>query len=752
MRIHHTAAALFVTFLSMPALALSLGASQGSAWIGQPLDLRVPLSLDGADAGGSLCTQVELRQGDTGDADTHSGVQAVLEPGASPDRPLLRVRSSRPISEPVVNLRVKVGCQGSSSREFVLLADPPPVLAGVPAARTATAAVSSASMSAASRANETAPAGRTALRAGAGAATPAAPSERSARAARQAERPRQPQTAAAPAGPSAPRLATRRASAAAPPLADATRGRLQLDALEPRPQPPLRAARWGEAGVSTLKVPLPGAGSSALTGASMAPATGTDPSASMATTPRASPTLAEVERTTQLEAALAELRAEARQSQQTQAQLRNELADARDIRYSNPLVYVLSLLLLLLALAVGALWRAGRRVPESPWAEAVPRDGAIRRRFKRRGAQASADAEDEAAGHVPMYFPNTISRRGQPSDEDEDEDEDEARTGGLDASDSTQGALDERTRRSADSAAPARALDVDELLDVQQQAEFFTSLGQHEQAIEALRHYVNEHPQASALAYLELLHLYHQTQREADYEQLRQQCQQGLNVRLPGFHEFGAVGGRTLDNYPEVWARLQSHWPHPTTLEVIEELLFRRGTDDDGEAFDLAAYRELLMLYALVQEQSFAAGQEWPSLDDLLRLPRRDSETPVPALAASAVAGTAPATADPFNLVLDPQRGDFQPTWPPALLDLDLERLESSQIDTIPVALRRAPTFVPAQEAGVLTTVALDLPELSLEPRADLPPLPKPDSTAANADNEPDSDESSKGPTRAYLR
>ncbi|RYF75507.1 MAG: hypothetical protein EOO29_23840, partial [Comamonadaceae bacterium] len=120
--------------MPLSACALGLGTPQGSAWIGQPLDLRVPLMLDSGDAG-ALCAQAELRQGEAGHGST--AVRAAVEPGTAPDRPHLRVRSTRPIEEPVLQLRVSVGCQGSTVREYVLLADPPPVLAAVlpPAAR-----------------------------------------------------------------------------------------------------------------------------------------------------------------------------------------------------------------------------------------------------------------------------------------------------------------------------------------------------------------------------------------------------------------------------------------------------------------------------------------------------------------------------------------------------------------------------------------------------------------------------------------
>ena len=106
-RLHPIAAALFVTLIPLPALALSVGAPQGSVWIGLPVDLRLPRGLGNEDASGALCPIVALRQGEA-----DAAVQAMLEPGVTPERPILRVRTHRPIQEPVLQLNVKLGCQG----------------------------------------------------------------------------------------------------------------------------------------------------------------------------------------------------------------------------------------------------------------------------------------------------------------------------------------------------------------------------------------------------------------------------------------------------------------------------------------------------------------------------------------------------------------------------------------------------------------------------------------------------------------
>lgn len=753
MRLHPIVVALFVTFLGRQASALELGLPQGNLWLGSPLALRIPLVLDNAQATGSLCTQVELRQGDPTQAGT--AVQALLEPGPTPERPFLSIRSTRAIEEPVLHLRVQLGCQGSTSRQFTLLADPPAVRAPVVAAPGSATTPSDSNVPAAGRAF--APAVRATpspARAGSGrsAGSTAPAGERAAAAEGARERAvqgsnRNGATSAPRARPApAPRATTARSSApAARAGATAPQSRLQLDSLEPLPQElPLRAAR-------RLETPLrAGTGSALLTGPAPGVPQGEAGVASGQAAPAAAPTPEQIERNRELEAALAELRAQANQSKKTVAQLQGELNEARERRNSNPLLYVLGLLLL----ALIALWILRRRsdddepreggspfssspsglAPLAPRAGLAPAPSTLRERLGRRRSRARAEADEDETGDSPRFF--GAAAAGHAGADDEDGDDRDPPRHGAGAS----GFGNSMHGHAQDEVDEERAHDVDELHDVQQQAEFFSSLGEHERAVEALRHYVDAHPQASAMAYLELLHLYHQLQRTDDYEALRQRCQQALNVRLPDFRGFGAVGGRRLQDYPWALERLQSHWPSSQTLDVIEELLFRSGAAEGDEPFDLAAYRELLMLHALVQEQHFSDGQPWPALEELLRLPGHEEQ-----------AGAAPSTQATLRASLQQepsgldaslfvpehfaqmlaQEHDRSPAaeLPPLdmELDMDLSRLEAQQIDTIPLSLRRPhePAPAPESDPGV-PTMPLPLSEpLRLVPRADeTPPAP----------------------------
>ncbi|CAN7408311.1 hypothetical protein LJR290_002508 [Variovorax sp. LjRoot290] len=138
MQLPRLAAALFLFGLALDSPALTIGRPQGAVWIGKPLDVVIPLSLDAAEDGGALCLEAEVVQGDTRIADRSLTVS--LEPGPKASSPRIHIRSTVAVDEPVVNVNVRAGCDTKSTRSYVLLADVPsepalPVLAPPSGAR-----------------------------------------------------------------------------------------------------------------------------------------------------------------------------------------------------------------------------------------------------------------------------------------------------------------------------------------------------------------------------------------------------------------------------------------------------------------------------------------------------------------------------------------------------------------------------------------------------------------------------------------
>ncbi len=147
----------------------------------------------------------------------------------------------------------------------------------------------------------------------------------------------------------------------------------------------------------------------------------------------------------------------------------------------------------------------------------------------------------------------------------------------------------------------ARSVATEELFDLQQQVEFFISLGQAEQAVDVLVNHLSDSHEPSPLAYLDLLRLYHDLDRRTDYEALRKDFNRLFNGSAPAFDEY-SYSRRGLERYEAALSRIQSLWGRPAVLDVIERSIFRQSSTQDHEVFDLEAYRELLLLYGIARE------------------------------------------------------------------------------------------------------------------------------------------------------
>ena len=227
----------------------------------------------------------------------------------------------------------------------------------------------------------------------------------------------------------------------------------------------------------------------------------------------------------------------------------------------------------------------------------------------------------------------------------------------------------------------------EELFDVRQQAEFFTSVGEYEQAIEVLRKHIAEHEDASPLAYLELLGLFYQLSRRADYDALSRQFAQHFAVRVPEMAQF-AQRGQSLAHYPQLLARIEALWPTDQVCELLEEALFRKPGHDSQVLFDLAAFDDLLLLQAVARTTPAAMRGQMagrvrtaPATAPAPVPAELPEPTPVAAAAMAAAAGGASAPGDapwatlerahPAAPALVPLPPELEP--PPLSLDMPLD-------------------------------------------------------------------------------
>ncbi len=175
-----------------------------------------------------------------------------------------------------------------------------------------------------------------------------------------------------------------------------------------------------------------------------------------------------------------------------------------------------------------------------------------------------------------------------------------------------------------------RELSVEELLDLEQQADFFIALGQEDAAVDLLMSHLRSAGGQSPLPYTKLLEIYRRQGDRSAYERTRARFNRRFNAYAPDW-DTGPAAGRLLEDYPETIALLESAWPSPIdAMAVLEGLLFKR--DDTSELFDLPAYRDVLVLYSLARDLwQHGGGHGGTAVDVLLPLDDPGQAAPAPA-------------------------------------------------------------------------------------------------------------------------
>lgn len=573
------------------AAALSLGNARGVVVLGRPVDLAFDVQPDPGKSLEDSCITADLVSGSSPVASGRVRVVPLPElPGRSP---AVRLQTSFLADEPVLTVTLHVGCSGKISRTYTFLADLPETVAAtprpvaVPAAVVAPGAAPAVPAVAASVPSARRPAMAVPVLPPLDTAAP--PRPRPARSS-QVAAPSEPAAVAAPrpkpAAP-APRKPSRRADAV--PSIESPPSRLVMEPLDGWPEGDGARLRM------TPELTMPAA---SATDEQRAQAQAEWQALNM----RPEDLLKEGARTAQLNNELTQVRAQADKDRAATLELLQRLEKEKSERYSGTIVYML--LTLLVAMGAWAAWlttrlRAVSLQAQEAWAGAV--------------AQQTARAEPEEnhwlhsaprdstldflhAPAAPVPAPAPVPEAPAPTVVPE--------VPAPAAAARVEPAPAPAPKQ------PALLINPEELFDLQQQAEFFVSVGEHNQAIGVLKLYIANNAATAPAAYLELLRLYRSLSRVDDFNQLRAQFHEHFNAQVPEFAAFNRPG-RSLLGYPEVLARIEAIWSDGAVLDLLESLLFR-GADTVEERFDLAAYDDLLLLNAIARTTPPSARGEPP--------------------------------------------------------------------------------------------------------------------------------------------
>jgi len=174
----------------------------------------------------------------------------------------------------------------------------------------------------------------------------------------------------------------------------------------------------------------------------------------------------------------------------------------------------------------------------------------------------------------------------------------------------------------------AEVLTAQALFDVQEQAEFYASIGENDQAIEILQTHIDENEASSPLAYIELLQLLYRLSRTETFEQVREKFQTHFNVQVPNFLGFSRKGRDLWSGHPEVLGKIEALWPTDEVQPLLRSLIVRKPSTEYSESdvrFDLAAFDDLLMLYNVAQTTPAASRGQLPG-----RMRTAPTEAPLP--------------------------------------------------------------------------------------------------------------------------
>jgi hypothetical protein len=193
-----------------------------------------------------------------------------------------------------------------------------------------------------------------------------------------------------------------------------------------------------------------------------------------------------------------------------------------------------------------------------------------------------------------------------------------------------------------------RELSVEELIDLEQQADFFVVLGQDDAAVDLLMGHVRSSGGVSPLPYLKLLEIYRRRGEHDAYERVRERFNRRFNAYAPDW-DADLQQGKALDDYPKTLMLLQRFWDEPSRVTaLLDESLMRQG--ETGEAFDLPAYRELLFLYSIARD----LGEHPAAVSGVdLLLPLGDGVEPIERLTSSKLMGFAPTDHGAVEVDLD---------------------------------------------------------------------------------------------------
>lgn len=548
--------------LAFGSEALTLGRLRGAAWVGRSLDITIPVQIETGEDAASLCFQADVFHADT--RQDPSLVRVTLESSTQVQTATVRIKSSAPVDEPVVTVYLRTECGQKTSRRYVMLADMPSEVSIAPALPVVATPVRRAP-----------PIAESSLP-----AVSTLPDENADKAVTMA-----------------PRKRVRKAST--PNNASQKSNVVEDTQSANRNKPAEKAVVIPPAARSRLKLdPLDFLSDRIADIESYAPVAASEDA------------LRNMQRMKTLEESVASLMALNAKNETNLLDLKARLKKAESNQYPDEVFYGLAVLLLACLGALALLWQRQRKSSnggENWWA-----------------ASASGTADPETittpvtpAVITPVQQDNKVTAIASDSGRASEffGHADAAHAVDVNLMEMSESGFDDlmQMRPAGERQQPPHpapkpelptpsitehGIDAEPLLDLLTQTEFFMSLGQAEQASRLLTRQIAEAKQPNPFVYLALLSILHAQADRPNFDRLSHEFADLFNCRVPEFAVFRNEG-RSLESYPTVLAAITAVWPKPESLQLLEACLVRESGESRGHPYDLAAFRDLVLLHTI---------------------------------------------------------------------------------------------------------------------------------------------------------
>ena len=184
-----------------------------------------------------------------------------------------------------------------------------------------------------------------------------------------------------------------------------------------------------------------------------------------------------------------------------------------------------------------------------------------------------------------------------------------------------------------------RAVNTREMLDIRQQADFFMTLGRHDEAIHLLQTSIDNTDESNPLLYLDLLKIFHTLSRKTEFDKYRANFNNLFTGMVPEYATFN-LAGVGLDAYSGVCRQIEALWPSDEVITFIERCLVRTPSEPLDAGFTVDAFHDLLMLHAVVRRiDAMAESGLVPFSAAAHTMPTSRATSPLPLIPTSISSG-----------------------------------------------------------------------------------------------------------------